>query len=128
LVRMRATDVSSQLEELARSAKHPAVRLQALCTLDGLKTLKQATIEQALMDEAATVRRHAVRLSEQFADDSSDIVVAVLQLVDDPDPQVILQLACSHGEFNNDSCHKALAKLVWNRHDDPYVSAGIWSS
>jgi putative membrane-bound dehydrogenase-like protein len=128
LVGNKATEVSPRLEQLVRSADTPVVRLQALCTLDGLGTVTPAIVVQALNDENPGVRRHAIRLSESFAEEAPQIAENLLRLVDDPDPQVQLQLACSLGEFTHKDCQAALARLAWTHRDDPYILAGVWSS
>jgi putative heme-binding domain-containing protein len=55
------------LESLAQKSRTPAVRLQALCVLDGLHALNPEPVERALSDANSGVRANAIRLSEQFA-------------------------------------------------------------
>jgi putative membrane-bound dehydrogenase-like protein len=50
------------LVKLASAGQLPAVRVQALAALDGIKSLPTTTLLEALSDEDAQVRRHAVRL------------------------------------------------------------------
>jgi len=54
------------LETLAAKAKLPAVRLQALCVLDGINAVTPALVAAALSDPHAAVRANAIRLSEPF--------------------------------------------------------------
>ncbi|MBI4659671.1 MAG: c-type cytochrome [Verrucomicrobia bacterium] len=54
------------LRALVSNSQNPKVRLQALCTLDGLGALSPQIIAQALADDHPAIREHAVRLSEPF--------------------------------------------------------------
>ena len=54
------------LESLAGKSSLPAVRLQALCVLDGLGALKGEMVERALADPVAAVRANAIRLTENL--------------------------------------------------------------
>jgi len=106
-------DVSliAPLSELAKSHAEPLARLHALCAIDGLcrgvapqlpselrsnSATMKAVVIAATNDKAAIVRRHAIRLSEKFLDDS-DVRAALKQRVND-EPQVVMQLAYSLGE------------------------------
>jgi putative membrane-bound dehydrogenase-like protein len=57
------------LTKLTTTGRLPAVRVQALAALDGLKALSESSLLKALADSDAQVRRHAVRLCfERSAD------------------------------------------------------------
>lgn len=109
---------------LAQKGDRPETRLQALCTLDRLGLVLPELIRQALKDEHAGVRRHAVRLAERFLVLEDDLT----PLCDDPDPQVRLQLAYSLGEFPDGRAGTSLARLALRHADDPYLLAAVWSS
>jgi putative heme-binding domain-containing protein len=110
------------LERLARTSSRPEAQLHALCVLDGLDRLGSSEIVRALADSHPGVRRHAVRLSEKFflAGDP------VAKLVDDPDPQVRLQVAFSLADIPDSG--QALAKLALSSADDAYLTAAVLSS
>jgi putative membrane-bound dehydrogenase-like protein len=114
------------LEKLATAAERPATRLAALCTIDGLKGLRAKSVLNALQDRHPGVRRHAIRLSEQFRDDAS-IIAELLSLTTDGDPQVRLQLAFSLGEWRDPHAARGLAALAL-RADDKYQAAAVLSS
>jgi putative membrane-bound dehydrogenase-like protein len=116
------------LEELAEKGSRPAARLHALCALDGLGALKPSVVRRALADRHPGVRRHAVRLAEPFLAGAQDVGAALARLVEDPDPQVRLQLACSLGEWHDARAGKALAALALRHADDPYLTAAVLSS
>src|SRR5207237_219123 len=89
-----------ELEQRASRSKLPAVRLQALCVLDGLNSLNADLVEHALADAHANVRANAVRLSERFisspsaeASRSTHLWRAVVALVNDPSDVVRFQVA-----------------------------------
>src|SRR5262249_13819657 len=60
------------LEKLTRN-KRPESRLHAICTLDGLKGLSEGIVKESFSDRHAGVRRHAIRVSEQFLSNSSSV-------------------------------------------------------
>ncbi len=114
------------LRELAEKSKLAAVRIQALCALDGLKALDPTTLQTALADPDAHVRRQAIRLSEMQVGTTPAIQGAWLKLVDDPD--VRYQLALSLGEWNDPRAGEALGKLAQAGMGDTWIRAAILSS
>lgn len=128
LVARSAVDVAPLLRMMAREAARPATRLQALCTLDGLKRLDANLLLAAIDDPHPGVRRHAIRLSEQFAASSPPLASAILNRVNDDDPQVRLQVAYTLGELRDSRVAPALVQLAWQHVDDPYVLSAVWSS
>ena len=85
------------LRALARGSQSPLGRLHALCTLDGLGAIDEPLLVAALADPAPGVRRHAVRIAEDFFG-APTIVNAVTTLADDPEIEVRYQVAFSLGE------------------------------
>ena len=114
------------LTELAGKSELPAVRVQALCALQGLKALAPSLLEIALADPDAHVRRQAIRLSEAQINTSPALQQAVLKLVDDAD--VRYQLALSLGEWNDPRAGQALGKLAQAGMGDGWIRAAILSS
>ena len=112
------------LRNLAKDSDRPQARLHAICTLDGLGRLERSTLEAALTDRHAGVRRNAVRLAARGDVDSGILA----QLVDDPDAKVRLELASTLGACNDPTAHSALAKLALRSTDDPYITAAVMSS
>src|SRR5262249_17144731 len=109
-------------------------RLHSLCTLDGMNALKPKTVQEALKDEHPGVRRHALRLSEQFMSrerkrpDEEALTKAVANFPAEPDGQVRLQLAFTLGECPDPQAPQALAKLAVAAGDDPFIRSAIMSS
>lgn len=120
-----ATDT---LEQLATGSPRAATRLQSLCTLETLGSLRDELLEEALGDAFPAVRRHAVRLAERRVNRSPRLVEAVLELVDDPDATVALQVACSLGALDDGRSVPALAKLAVRHADDPYIVSAVLTS
>lgn len=116
------------LARLARKSTLPAVRAQALWTLENLKVLTDAAIIAALQDTNAQVRAQAIRLAEPRLAGSEGLQTAVLKLVDDPDPDIALQLACTLGAWDSAASADALARLMLGHGQDPYLMAAALSS
>ncbi|HWF19017.1 MAG TPA: c-type cytochrome, partial [Verrucomicrobiae bacterium] len=114
------------LSELATKSKSPAVRVQALCVLDGMKALSPDLLVTALRDPDVHVRRQAIRLSETRVASSPALQKAVLKLADDPG--VSYQLALSLGEWNDSRAGQALGKLAQSKMDDGWIRAAVLSS
>jgi len=116
------------LEEMAVQSKRVTARLHALCTLDGLGTLRAEILARVLADEHPGVRRHAVRLSETLLGTSPALGEALLKLLDDTDAQVRLQLAYTLGEWKDARAGRALGKMAVTAADDPFMTAAVMSS
>jgi putative membrane-bound dehydrogenase-like protein len=113
------------LERLAQTSQVPVARMQALSTLDGIGKLSKAAAHRGLIDPHPGVRRHAMRLCENF--DSSPPNVA--ELARDEDAHVRLQTAYSLGEWSDDAAGAALADLALNHaKGDRFIEAAALSS
>ena len=106
----------AKLEKLARAGTRPEARLHALCSLDGLGALSIPVILHAVKDAHPGVRRHAVRLSEQFVNRFADVGPALLSLVTDPDAQVRMQLAYTLGEWDSSQAGAGLRRAAGQGH------------
>ncbi|HEX8521752.1 MAG TPA: neutral/alkaline non-lysosomal ceramidase N-terminal domain-containing protein [Tepidisphaeraceae bacterium] len=115
---------AAALEKIAATAKLPQVRVQALTVLEGLKSLKPDVVDQALRDENAQVRAHAVRLMERESSPRD----AVLALANDPSPTVRKQLAFSLGEWGDSRAGKTLAAMTKASLADAEMRVAILSS
>ena len=116
------------LKTAALNAPEPLTRLHALCTLDGfgeLGSTKDALLA-ALRDPHPGLRENALRLAETSSD--PDIRTTALTLVADPDAKVRLQLAFVLGEWDSPEAGRALATLLADGHDDPFLVTAALSS
>ena len=78
--------VVPELSELALNAKLPVGRAHALWTLQGLASLKDELVEQALKDASPGVREQALRLVGPYLAANSRLRAAVLSMANDFDP------------------------------------------
>ena len=112
----------------AASSKRAAVRVQALAVLDGIKALPQESIIDALADDDAHVRRHALRLCDQRAASDPGLLQACLKLSADPDFTVRYQLALALGEWNDPKAAATLAEMASASVNDSWFRAAAVSS
>jgi len=124
----RADDAAAAtLVELFKTSERPAVRLQALCALAGLRALTPALLEDALHDPWPALRRHAIRLSEPLLK-TPHLGAAALQLMHDPDVTVRYQLALSLGAWDDPRAGLALAQLAQTDLAEKWMRAAVLSS
>ena len=116
------------LLKLAYNAKRPVVRMQALCTLDGLGALLPDHLALPLNDEHPGVRRHAIRLAEPWIGKVEFITTSVQANAYDDDPQVRVQVAYSLGQSSDPAVAVTLGRLLLDAGDDPYLTAAALSS
>ena len=102
----------------------PPVRVHALYVLDAYSALDHDLLETALKDAYPGVRENALRLAEGFP----TLEGALAKMVDDPSPQVALQLALSLGEFSGQESFQALVTLASRYGQDPWFRTAILSS
>ena len=133
------SDADRLLASTYSTSQHPLQRLTSLCILSGRGSLTPSVMLKALRDEHPSLRRHAIRLTEQWTDAktgpkaNTPFVPQLLSALADvyereTDPQVILQLACSLGEFDHFLAEKLLAEILLDHHDNPYLTAATLSS
>jgi putative membrane-bound dehydrogenase-like protein len=116
------------LREMALKNARPLARLHALCALDGLNAADSSILLAALGDAHPGIRRHAVRIAESQFNKLPELAAAAAKLVDDPDPQVRLQLASSLGEWDLPDAGVALGKLALKDANERFALAAIFSS
>lgn len=131
LVERKDPAATEPLRQLARGAKSPKVRLQALATLAVLDSVGPEDIGLALKDPTPEVRAHALRAGEPLLRaprPDPGLVNAVLALGDDPDAAVRLQLAFTLGELNDPRVGEALIRLVTRHPDHTALLTAVLSS
>ena len=121
--------VTRPLEQMAVEGKTPQGRLHALCTLNALEELEEATLLKALEDPHPAVRRRAVQLAEAFLHaPSAALKQRLLAMGEDADAHVKLQLLYTLGEWNAASAAQLLGQLLREHAADPYLRAAALSS
>ncbi len=128
LLRRDDKAAAAPLVRLVRESAGPGVRVQALCALAGLHALPADVLEAALSDAQPTVRRHAIRLSENVSSATPHLNAALLQLLGDADANVRFQFALSLGRWDDPRAGEALGRLAVAGFDDPWLRAAVLSS
>lgn len=116
------TSVGDALRKLVASSPAQLARIHALWTLDGLGILDRATLEAALGDQDAKVRKNAVWVADGAAWENDEVLFDVLyQLKDDPDAEVRFQLGLNM-RFDESAPAKALiGELLKTYPNDMFV-------
>lgn len=94
-----------------QSATSPQSRMHALWTLQRLKVLQPADVQEALGDPDSHVREHALRLVPAFAAKSPELAKSAIALSQDPSPRVRWQLAFTLGDLPNDVAIAGLKQI-----------------
>jgi putative membrane-bound dehydrogenase-like protein len=128
LVQSHNTEAVPDLEALVEHCKNAKTRLQALCTLAGLRSLPSQVLASALNDEHWAVRREAITLSEPRFGESADLDSRLLALGRDPDVRVRYQLAFSLGEWPGAKAGQVLAGLMLNDWNNEPMQIAVLSS
>jgi putative membrane-bound dehydrogenase-like protein len=133
LVHRREVATIEPLRRLSRASARPKVRLQALCTLDGIDALTPETLSSALQDAHPSVREQAVRLCEPLLrlpakGAVEDLTSLLLTRVNDDSLRVRYQLALTLGEWNDSRGAEALARLAVRDVAVPDVTTAILTS
>ncbi len=132
LVARHDLSVTDKLEYLAANSKSDMGRLHALCTLSGIIPVPPELLINAIKDPSSTVRRHAIRLSENLISSEGSSAQQLLSQLErrasDRDPMVIMQLAYTLGAATGDRAAKCLADLAVRAIEDSYLKAAIVSS
>ncbi len=109
-----------------RTPTEPITRIHALWTLEGLGALSSDILIKAFNDPSAEVRKSAVWISDNHLKmGSTEILDAVLEMKDDPDPNVQIQLV-STLKFGGTEKSRAVIEELMNRYgeNDLLVAAG----
>jgi putative heme-binding domain-containing protein len=106
----------------------PQARILALRSLDGLKSLSDDDLEQALSDPAPQVREQAMQLAERRMGTSPTLLEKVFAQADDPNPRVAFQLAFTVGETKDRRAVSILAQIARKHSADPWVRTAVLSS
>lgn len=121
-----AADTSEELLRVAQKSGNPAIRIQALAVLDGLHRLPSDAVIHAMTDSDADVRRHAVRLSEQFLP-APEVAQAMRSLANDEAYEVRMQVAYSIGLLRPADVTDPWVQLA-TQSTDPYMQSAALSS
>src|SRR5258706_40430 len=95
------------LERIATQSRRPASRVQAICALDGLNSLKFEVLSFQITDPDPRVRRNALRVAEPRLASDPALLTAALKLTSDSDVAVRYQLALSLGQSDDERASAA---------------------
>lgn len=122
-------DAIPGLRELCLLESAPAaVRIQAASTWSCLETLPVSIITTLLASDDATVRRHAIRLSEPLLQESRTLDSHLTDLKNDSSPRVRFQLACSIAHADSPAVSAILTYLLSSNESDEFIRLAAESS
>ncbi len=118
------------LTRLFQDTESGAARVHALWTLEGLRQLDVGFIEEALNDPVPGVRENGLRLAESRLDSIPRLAQRLVEMSDDPDPQVRFQLLLTLGGLESSAARAARERLLARNLEDRWfqVSALTASS
>ncbi|MEY2410254.1 MAG: hypothetical protein QOF48_2924 [Verrucomicrobiota bacterium] len=127
---------ADSLRRLSVASKNPKVRLQAICTLEGLGALSFQDVKLAANDLHPSVREQAARLAQPFLNELSQPSPAqdgpseLSRLANDPDMRVRYQTAFTLGAstLKSDVAGALLARLALKDFQTPALQTAIMSS
>ena len=127
LVERGGRDAVPPLEAMALHGKSEAARVAALWTLDGLAASTLPLLQEALGDASPKVRSAAVRLHERWLGhpDEDQAVSQLAAVVNDPAPEVVVQLALSLGQANGEAALEMMGRVLFLGGDHPFVASAI---
>lgn len=128
LYERKAQDAVPTVTKLIASAQDPKVRVQALATLDTLHAVDAGIVRTALRDPQPEVRTQALRVSESLANQTTDVLPALIGCLDDAAFVVRRQLALSLGAFHDERATAALSQLADREGEQPQMRLAILSS
>jgi len=118
------------LKAMAKSSNNAKARLQALATLDGLKSVDEDALLIALKDAHPAVRAQAIQLSEPLLrkKPGARLVAALHLMLVDESPHVLYQLAFTLGEWSDPEAGQVLLYLAMRRFNDDVMQTAVMSS
>jgi putative membrane-bound dehydrogenase-like protein len=124
-------DSIPSLRAKALSGRASKARLAALCVLDAQPESSESkvrVVRESIADSSSNVRCNAIRLAATFVNDEPEIATAIMSRLDDADPQVRLQVACSLGSWRDPRAGEALGTILMREGSDPILTAAVFSS
>ena len=93
--------VVSELRQLYENSSEELVRLHSLWTLEGLNTLDNELLLNALGDSSVGIRENALKIMEQRLEESPQLIAAVLKSTEDKHPRVTMQAVLTLSTIND---------------------------
>jgi putative membrane-bound dehydrogenase-like protein len=128
LVDRQSARAVEPLVKLLETTPHATGRLHALWTLEGLGKLDEKTIAKALTDAEAGVRENAIVLAESHLKRAPELVKALVEMENDPDPRVQFQLLCTLGGIDSKASITAQKRLLAKHIENPWMQVAALSA
>ena len=128
LVQAHSAQAVPDLETLIAQSANPKARLQALCTLAGLRPVADRVLIATLKDSHWAVRRQALVLGEARYGQNAELDSELLRLEKDPDLRVRYQLAFSLGEWKTSQAGQTLSRLMLKDWQEDAMRIALLSS
>jgi len=116
------------LLEMFTQTQSSQAKIHALYTLQAYGKCDESLLCQGLNSPAFQVRRHALRLAETIPAPGPQLAEQILKLMDDPEPAVQLQLACSLGEWKQKFSATALTAMLERHTGEGFLRSALLSS
>jgi len=114
LLHREDTQMREALFELIKNSEFPLAKVHALWTLQHFQLNDPISLDLALKDPDAVVRRHAIKITEIYRQRHPVLLRQLLKMTTEKDPQVRLQLLCSLG-FSNHSSSNLVRRYLLNK-------------
>ncbi len=122
------TSIVPQLEKLAHESSSPLGRLHALCTLEGLTSLRAEVLMPNLSHVEPRLRSQTIRLAEPLLANNRELANAVQTRVTDDDEKVRVQLAFTVGEMPDELALTTLLQLAQDARNGGDVRVAMMTS
>ncbi len=119
--------VAPDLVKIVKTSDEPRVRLQAICALAALESLRTEDLITALADQHPGVRRWAVYWAARHAE-RDELLPRLLRLAADENLRVRMEVAIALGRFDQPSAASALAAMAISASDNHFLRAAVLSS
>ena len=128
LVEKQDPSIKPLLSQMASNHRNPLAQAHALWTLEGMGGVDWDVLKNALQSRSPKVRSAAIRLSERWLKSSINPIVLEQLLSHQYDvPEVQMQLALTLGETSDAKALKALASILTQNLDHPYIRSAVLS-
>lgn len=116
--------ITNLVRDLAKNSKSHLGKIHALWVLQGLSSLENSDVLQALDDQHPRVREQALLLSEKLPP-AKDVRSRMITLLKDPDNKVRLQAIYSLAGADDATSAKALGDIAIALGKDPYFRLAL---
>jgi putative membrane-bound dehydrogenase-like protein len=124
IIERQDKSVLDQVDSLFRKSGDTRVRLEALYIMEGLNSLTEKIVNEALADESSGIRENAAILAERFPSG----LVNLERLLDDTSSHVVLQAVLSLGQFPGERVEDDFIKVLRRFGSNSWFRTAVLSS